>query len=877
MQHYLAPLLKPQSVALVGASDTIGSLGRTVYENILAGAFNGEVYAVNPNRRKVFGRRTYTTLGAIDAPVDLAVIAAPPAAVPGILDDPKARIRAAVLMSFPDTDNPSVGRTWRREVLAVAKRRGIRLVGPGAFGVVRTDIGLNATFCAPTALSGRLALVSQSGAVCTAMLDFATQMQIGFSTVISLGGGIDVGFGELLDALVLDPGTDGILLYVEAVGAARPFLSALRAAARIKPVVVLKGGVASSAADIQRGGHAPTIAHDIVFDAALKRAGTVRVHNYTQLFAAARILAMGRIPAGDRLAIVANGRGPGMLAADGAAAAGVTLARFSQPTVDALSALLPPEIERINPVDVRGDAPPSRLAAAVAATLADPGVDAVLVLHVPRPIIGALESARAVAGVARGSAKPVLAAWLGALNRQGVHEALEAGGIANFFTPENAVNAFAFLAAYKRHQEWLLEVPASTQGPAAPDLVAAERLRERAANARWRLLPAAETKQLLHVFGIEMRPFVVVETLAEARAAARELHYPLTLRLEGASVATASHSIANSRALARAWGEWLPQVMKTPPPGWEGGVILKRTSLAGTIGAFAITMATDPVFGPVIAVGSSALALPAQCASHVMLAPLNPRLAGDLLAAAGITAPRDELIHLLVRVSAIACALPWVRQLTLDPVVPAPDGLEIVSVQVVVDPRQTFAPGYRHMAIHPYPGELESQIELPDGTHLMMRPVRPEDADLERRFVASLSEQTRFFRFFYRLHELSPAMLVRFTQVDYDRELALLALVADRTAPQGESVVGIARYIQKADLESAEFAIVVADAWHRRGVAGRLMRALIACATRKGLHRLVGTVLRANQNMLRFTAGLGFTVSDDPDDPDQVVVELALR
>ena len=877
MQHYLAPLLKPQSIALVGASDTTGSLGRTVYENILAGEFKGQIYAVNPNRRRVFGRRTYTALGAIGVPVDLVVIAAPPAAVPGILDDPKASIRTAVLMSFPDTDNPSVGRAWRRDVLAIAKRRGIRLIGPGAFGIVRTDIGLNATFCAPTALPGRLALVSQSGAVCTAMLDFATQMQIGFSTVTSLGGGIDVGFGELLDALVLDPGTDGILLYVESVGAARPFLSALRAAARVKPVVVLKGGLAFGDAVAQRAGRAPVIAHDAVFDAALKRAGTVRVHNYTQLFAAARILAMGRIPAGDRLAIVANGRGPGMLAADGAAAAGVTLAHFSKTTIDALSTLLPPEIERINPVDVRGDAPPARLAAAVAATLADPGVDAVLALHVPRPIIGALESARAVAGVARGSSKPVLAAWLGAVNRQGVHEALEAGGVANFFTPENAVNAFAFLAAYKHNQEWLLEVPASTQGPATPDFEVAEQLRERAATAQWKSLPAAETQRLLHAFGIERHPFVVVETLAEARAAARQLHYPLTLRLEGDSAVTASQGIANGRALARVWGEWLPGAMKASPPGWEGGVILQRTSLAGTIGGFAITLAMDPVFGPVIAVGASILALSTKRVAAVMLAPLNRRLAVDLLAAAGIKAPHDDLVQLLLRISAIACALPWVRELTLDPIVPALDGLEILSARVNVDPKFRFAPGYVHMAIHPYPGELESRIELPDGTHLTMRPIRPEDAEMEQRFVASLSEQTRFFRFFYRLHELSPAMLVRFTQVDYDRELALLALVADVSVPQGESIVGIARYIQKADLESAEFAIVVADDWHRRGIAGRLMRALIACAKKKGLQRLTGTVLRANPNMLRFVGALGFTVQDDPDDLGQVVVELALR
>ena len=466
---------------------------------------------------------------------------------------------------------------------------------------------------------------------------------------------------------------------------------------------------------------------------------------------------------------------------------------------------------------------------------------------------------------------------LGAVNRQGVHEALEAGGIANFFTPENAVNAFAFLAAYKRNQEWLLEVPASTQEPEAPDLAAAEQLRARAAIARWQTMPTAETKQLLQAFGITLRPCVAVETLAEARAAARELHYPLTLRLEGASAVAASHGIVNGRALARAWGEWLPRAVKSPPPGWDGSVIVQRTSPAATIGALAVTLACDPVFGPVIAVGASMLTLPVQRLSAVMLPPLNRRLAADLLAAAGIHALHDDLIPLLLRFSAIACALPWVRELAVDPIVLTPDGLEIVSARISVEPKQRAAPGYRHMAIHPYPGELETQIDLPDGTQLLVRPIRPEDADLERRFIASLSEQTRFFRFFYRLHELSPAMLVRFTQVDYDRELALLALVADPSAPQGESIVGIARYIEKADLESAEFAVVVADAWHRRGIAGRLMRALIAAAKKKGLLRLVGTVLRANQNMLRFTAALGFVERDDPDDPDQVIVELTLR
>jgi len=875
MHHYLAPLLTPKSVALVGASERTGSLGRTVFENLLAGQFHGDIFAVNPNHRRLFGRHAHATLAAIGKPVDLAVIATPPSTVPGILDDDRAQIRSAALMSFPEIADNAVSRAWRREVTAIAKKRGIRLLGPGAFGVVRTDIGLNATFCAPMALPGRLALVAQSGAVCTAMLDFAGPMQMGFSSVTSLGGGIDVGFGELLEALVHDPVTDGILLYVESVGEARPFLSALRSAARTKPVVVLKAGRSlEHAADVDALGE-PGIAPDAVFDAALKRSGTVRVHGYTQLFAAARILAMGRIPRGDRLAIVSNGRGPAVLAADCADDAGVALARFAPDTVVALDTLLPPEIPRANPVDVRGDAQPAKLAAVVATALTDPNTDAILVLHVPRPIVGAIEAAHAVAAIARDSTKPVLGAWLGAVNRPDVHYALEAGGIANFFTPENAVDAFSFLASYRRNQEWLLEVPSSQPDPEPPDFAAAERLRERAAAEGAHAWSPSHTRELLAAFGIATPPCAVVTSAADAQAAARRMRYPVTLAFVGTEQDGTLPAITDGRALVRAWRD-LHAAPGAKDAATAREVVVQRAMMPGAGRTCAIKLGADPVFGPVIAVGSSVRGVAAPRTRALMLAPLNRRLARDLLRAAGIAEPDEALVQLVLRVSAIACALPWVRELSFDPVVVGRDSVEVPYARASVDPKRKPAPGYRHMAIHPYPFELESTIALRDGTQLAMRPVRPEDAELERRFVAGLSEQTRYYRFFYRLHELSPAMLARFTQVDYDRELALLALAPGTDAAGESAMVGIARSIANLDNESAEFAVVTADEWQGRGVATALMKALIAHARKKGLRRLVGTVLRANHNMVRFTQGLGFTIRDDPEDPDQVVAELDL-
>ena len=873
MQHALSPLLAPRSVALVGASETPGSLGRTVLENLIAGQFNGTLYAVNPKRRKILGYAAYASIADIGTPVDLALIATPPGIIPDILDATQGRLRAAAVLSFFDGDGTAL-RSWQRAVTSAASRNRVRLVGPGAFGVVRTDIGLNGTFCAPIAQPGRLALVAQSGAVCTAMLDFAGPLSLGFSTVISLGGGIDVGFGELLEALVHDPATDGILLYVETVGDARTFMSALRQAARTKPVVVLKAGRSLEHRPETDALGEPAIAPDIVFDAALERAGSVRVRTYTQLFAAARILALGRIPRGDRLAIVSNGHGPGMLAADNAMSAGVTLAQFGPDTVRALDALLPKDMPRANPVDVRGDSPPARLAEAVSVVLRDEGVDAVVALHVPRPVVGAVEAARAVADVARASTKPVLAAWLGAINRPPVQEALDAGNVVNFYTPENAVDAFSYLAAYRRNQEWLLEVPSSNPDPEPPDLAAAEAIRELAQAEGQGVLPPAETQRLLASFGIATAPLAVVGTFAQAQAAARKLGYPVTLTLEGALPPFERAGLPHGRALARAWRDLTREVPRGRKSA-EVKIVVQRSPPAGVAAACAVALATDAVFGPVIAAGASVRGIALPRGRAVMLPPLNRRLANDLLAAAGI-APNEALVRLVLQTSALACALPWVRGLALDPVIVTGGVAQIASARVVVDARRKPGPAYRHMAIHPYPVELEGHVKLPDGTVLAVRPIRPEDTELERRFIAGLSEQTRYFRFFYRLHELTPAMLGRFTQVDYDRELALLALAPDAAGPGGVAIVAIARYIANLDHESAEFAIVVADAWQGRGVATQLMKTLIACARKKGLRRLVGTVLRANQGMLRFSQGLGFEVRDDPEDPEQVIVELAL-
>jgi acetyltransferase len=718
------------------------------------------------------------------------------------------------------------------------------------------------------------------------MLNFATPLGIGFSTVLALGGTYDVGFGELLDALVQDPATDAIILYVESVRDARRFMSALRAAARTKPVVVLRAGRSREMSE--PGAPSP----DAVFEAAMKRAGTVRAMTYAQLFAAARILAMGRIAHSDRLAIVTNGRGPGTLAADSAADRGVPLARLTPETEAALARILPAHMSRSNPVNVRGDAPPALLAAAVATTLRDPNVDAVLALHVDRPLAGATEAARAVAVAALGASKPVLGAWLGAIERPSVRDALRAGGIPDFYTPENAVDAFSFLAAYRHNQAWLLEVPPPQPEPRPIDMAMTERIRAAAAGAKRTVLTDLQTQQLLNVFGLPVTRAEVADTLKEALVAARKLGYPVTLKLDAPGLSAKSPlplartNLRDGRMLTRAYGELQDGVRRTfRREDVHAGVIVRKEVRVADTHDVAIAVHTDAAFGPVITFGNSGAI--ADSENAVLLPPLNERLVLDAIggtrAAKSMQAGRDvapslePLVRIMLQVSSLVCALPWVRTLTLDPVRVGDDGAVIAGARVAIDSRRRFvAMGYRHMAIHPYPIELVGDTTLRDGTILHVRPIRPEDAKLESAFVQGLSEETRYFRFFYRLHELTPAMLARFTQVDYDREMAMVAIDDGAKTKTEAAFVGVARYITNPDGESAEFAVVVADAWQGRGVGVALMQRLIECAKSRGLSRLEGNVLRANVNMRKFCEALGFVAHDDPDELEQVTMVLGL-
>jgi len=870
--HYLRPLLAPKSVALIGASGGEGMLGRVVYENLLGGGFGGDLFAVDPARTAMFGRKPFRSLRGLPQVVDLAVICAPSAMVPRIVADCRGRARAAVILSGAPAASAADYQRWHRALAMAGRDAGVRILGPASLGIMRPTLGLNASFGAVAALPGRLALITQSGAVASAVLDFARAAGIGFASVAALGAALDVDFGEILEFALADPETDGIVLYVETLHDARAFLSALRAAARTKPVVVLKSGHAAAPRSAAGYGALPP---DRVFDAALRRAGTVRAHSYTQLLAAAVMLQAGRIPVGNRLAIVTNGRGPGLMAADRAADTGVALAVPGAASSAALKALLPERCEPGNPLDVHGEATAEQFASAVRILLDDPDVDAVLALHVAVPAAPPAETAGAVALQAHGTRKPLLAAWLGAVERPEARVALERGGAVNFYTPENAVEAFSFLTAYRRNQQWLLEVPAPQAEPALPDVGVALRVRARAIAARRSALTAGETQVLLAAFGIPVALAVVVSG-ADAQAAARQIGYPVALDYEtDGQLSSARANIRNAPTLLRAFAELRDGLSAAAGKKAGAEMIVRKDPQSAAGNAFRIGVYADAVFGPVIAFGAAS-ARPAELA--LMLPPLNRRLAIALVGGldnAALGGAGELLVDLLLKLSALACASPWVLELELAPLHIARAAIAIAGARAVIDARRpASSEGYRHMAIHPYPAELDTELKLKSGVSLRVRPIRPEDAAMEQAFVAGLSERSRYMRFMQHLPGLTPQMLERFTQVDYDRELALVAL--DDAAGQ-ETIVAVARYVANWDRESAEFAIVIADAWHGRGLGSALMRMLIACARKRGFRRLVGSVLAINASMLALMKALGFVVVKDPDDRDQVIATLELR
>lgn len=891
-RHYLTPMFEPAAVAIIGASMRAGSIGAVLVENMLAADFRGQLFAVNPHHRRIRGVPCVPRIADLPQRVDLAVIATPPQTVPQLIAEcGAAGVPAVVVITAGFSETGEAGAALERELLEHARRHGVRVIGPNCLGVMRPAIGLNATFARGSALPGTLGLISQSGALCTAMLDWATPRGIGFSSVVSMGGSRDVDFGEVIDYLVNDPKTEHILLYIEGVRDARRFLSSLRAAARLKPVILMKVGrhpVGSRAAVSHTGA---IVGADDVFDAAVRRSGAVRVTTIGQLVAAALALSARVRPRGDRLAIVTNGGGPGVMAADRAADLGIPLATLSAQTISSLQDALPANWSHGNPLDLIGDADAARYRAAVTACLADPAVDGVLVLLTPQAMTEAAAVANAVVAAAKKQSKPVLACWMGGDSVSEGRRRLAKAGIPVFQTPEPAVEMFAHVSSFYRNQRALMQTPGPLALRAEPDIDAARRIIDAALAGGRILLGEMEAKALLAAFRLPVTPTVLARDAEEAVAQAAATGYPVVLKIDSPEITHKTDAggvklnLADAAAVRAAYAEIIAGAAAYAPKARINGVTVQPMVRRRNGRELMVGVIRDPVFGPAIAFGGGGVTVEVHKDRAVALPPLNAFLVDELIRStrvAKMLGPfrrmpeinRAALEEVLLRVSELVCELPWIDELDINPLIVDEQGAVIVDARVVVRPYTQVRGRYGHMAIHPYPARLVSRWTTADGIEVTLRPIRPEDADMEQEFVRGLSPESRRYRFMDTLRELTPSMLVRFTQIDYDREMAFVATIQHEGR---ELEVGVCRYITNPDASSCEYAIVLADDWQGRGLGGRMMAQLIAVARRRGLETMIGHVMSSNRAMLDLCQRLGFVTGDSDDDPQVRLVTLALQ
>ncbi len=887
--HRLKKLFNPQSVAVLGASDDVTSVGGRVFKNLVESGFSGPVIPVNPSHKTVGGRDCFASVRDIEAAPELAVIATPARTVVGTIRECGEKgIDAAIILSAGFNETGESGARLETELADAARHADIRFVGPNCLGVMRPVHDFNATFLGTAPPRGRLALVSQSGALCAAITDWAAPHHLGFSTIVSLGNATDVDFGDVLDYLASDAKSDAILLYVEGIKDARAFTSGLRLAARAKPVIVLKAGRhehGSKAASTHTGA---LVGSDEVFDAALERAGVVRAMTFGQLFAAAEILSTSTRVGGNRLAIVTNGGGAGVLATDRAEDLGIALAELEPKTLAALNALLPPYWSHANPVDILGDATADTYGAAVCACLGDRNVDGLLVMLTPQAMTGPIDVARSVIAATLHNTKPVFACFMGETSVAEARTVLSASGIANFSTPERAVEAFSYLARRQMNQELLLQTPGPFSDDRRPADVEGARMIIEAALAEGRKqLSDIESKGVLSAFHIPCNPTIEAKTAAEALVAAETLGFPVAMKIASPSISHKSDvggvriNLMNGGDVRLAFERLVADVRNARPDAEIRGVTLERMAGGRDIRELMAGVKSDPVFGPVISFGAGGTMAEVLRDFAVAIPPLNRVLAARLIAhtrVARLLGPfrnmaaidRSGVEELLLRLSDLVCELPHVAELDINPLFAGE--MEVLAVDARISIRRppvTVVP-YAHMAIHPYPAHLATHSVLPDGSSLTTRPIRPEDAGIEQAFVRRLSPEARYFRFMHAVEELTPEMLVRFTQIDYSAEMALIATVEE---DGHEKQIGVARYVINPDGESGEFAIVVADERQKQGVGSSLMKGLMELARYHRLRTIEGSVMAENRDMLALMCSLGFTITHDPEDENIRMVE----
>lgn len=888
-------LFKPRSVAVIGASNRAGSLGAVLTRNLLRGGLDGPVMPVNPKYTHVQSAAAYADIGSLPVAPDLAVIATPPPTVPGLIAELGARgTRAAIVITAGIGGGPENGpgnQNLRQAMLDAARPHLLRIVGPNCLGAMAPPIGLNASFSHIAPLPGNIAFVTQSGAIVTSIVDWATGRGIGFSHIVSLGDMSDVDFGDMLDYLANDPSAEAILLYIEAVTNPRKFMSAARAAARSKPVIVIKAGRYSESARAAASHTGALAGSDDVYDAAFRRAGMLRVFELEELFDAVETLSKAGLPKGDRLTILTNGGGMGVMATDTLIANGGHLADLPDGAVTRLDAVLPPTWSRANPVDIIGDAPDTRYADALDILLEDGEQDALLILNSPTAVASATDAANAVIDTLhRHDAPTILTSWIGGDSTRQARDLFARNGIPTYDTPSQAVTAFTHLVTYRRNQKILMETPPAAPEAFAPEFGQAGALIEAALAEGRDWLTAIEAKGMLAAYGVPVAETIAAETPTDAAAAAARIAAPVALKILSPDITHKTDiggvllGLEDADAVEAAASKMLERIAAARPDARIDGFMVER--MIRRPGAYELIagMSTDRQFGPVILFGQGGTSVEVTKDKALGLPPLNMRLATDMIEQTRIwhllkgyrglpPVDIDAVALTLIRLSRMIVDFPQIQEIDINPLLADKDGVIALDARIRVE--ATDATGEQRLAIRPYPKDLEEPLRRDGEPDLVLRPIVPEDEPALQKAFAGLTLEEKRMRFAAIRKTLPHVDAARFTQIDYDREMALV--LTDPGVPGKTDIYGVVRIHADPDNEQAEFAIIIRKSMTGRGWGALLMDRIVTYARQRGTGRIFGYVLSENRRMLDLCARLGFDRQPMPEDSSVTMVSLNLR
>jgi acetyltransferase len=873
----LDKMFRPRSIAVIGASARPKSVGAALMTNLMNGGFDGPIMPVNPKATALHGIMTYKDVASLPLMPDLAVIATPPDTIPGLVDELGRRgTRAAVILTAGFAEGEAAaGKARSAQMLAAARPYLMRIVGPNCLGIAVPGVGLNATFAPAALLPGNIAFLTQSGAMATTVLDWALPRGIGFSAIVSMGDMSDVDFGDLLDYFALDEATHAILIYAEGITQARKFMSAARRTARIKPIIVVKSGRAEEGARAASSHTGALAGADVVYDAAFRRAGMLRVNEVEELFDAAATLARMSPQRGNRLAIVTNGGGAGVLATDRLIEEGGKLATLSPDVIAKLNAVLPPTWSHANPIDLIGDADAGRYANSVSILIDDPGNDALLVAYCPTAIGSSAEAAKGLIGVlskSNAAKKNVFACWMGAATVAEGRAQLIDAQLPDFETPERAVRAFMYLVRYRQNQDLLLETPTAGQPSQEIDLERARGLIRQALDDRREWLDPAEVAAFLACYNIPFARTQAVQDAKSAADAARQMNAPVALKIRSRDVVHKSDvggvalNLTSPAEVAAAAARMNEKILQALPKARLEGFIVQEMIHRPSAYELIAGVSTDPTFGPVILFGQGGTAVEIVRDKSLELPPLNRPLARAQIERTRIAAllkgyrdrpaaDIDGVVGVLVQLSQIVADHGEVTEIDINPLLC--DARGVIAVDCRIRVRASDVSAQSRLAIRPYPERLETEIRTPEGQVYKVRPIKPEDEPALRRFAEEVDTQDLWHGFFAPLRDRTHETAARLSQIDYDREMTLVAWEADRVA-------GLVRSLADADRDASECAVIIRRDLRQKGLAKQLLQALLSTIAILGIRKAVLIFPSDETRMLNIAADMAFAVGPMP-------------